>query len=428
MSSKIFGEESNAVMNKRVANVTACVGFVVAISWLLSELELFYLDKSNMRWGAILSLIICLAVQVVGRVNSIADRDRTKYVIAYLTIAITFVIIVTINFHATLILVLPLIVALNYHSRKSSIISIAGALFCSVAGPVLGCVLKTWSVEYFAWLSSCVNPSSVNEIYSEQWIEASGIAPSYASVAFFVCFPYVMCILVFGLFTLITNNRKRARYDEQIQQLNDVQTRILYGMSNMVENRDNETGGHIRRTSDVVSMLVKNLKDDEQFAGLYDEDYWQNIVKAAPLHDLGKIAVSDSILNKPGRLTAEEFDIIKTHPQKSLETIETILDGIEDEDFLRVAGNIAEYHHERYDGTGYPRGLAGDDIPLEARIMAIADVYDALVSERCYKESISHQEAYDIIQKSMGNHFDPKLWKCFDLTSSMLVSYYGYRQ
>ena len=133
----------------------------------------------------------------------------------------------------------------------------------------------------------------------------------------------------------------------------------------------------------------------------------------APMHDVGKIVVSDSILRKPARLTSEEFEEIKNHTSAGGEVIRRVLEGITDEDYLKFASDIAVYHHERWDGTGYPEGLSGEDIPLCARIMAIADVYDALVSKRCYKEAMTVEEAVAEIKRESGSHFDPELTDVF---------------
>ena len=156
-----------------------------------------------------------------------------------------------------------------------------------------------------------------------------------------------------------------------------------------------------------------------------DEPYRECIIKAAPLHDLGKIAIPDNILNKPGRLTEEEFEYIKIHPQKGYDIVDTIFSGLDDKRLLEVSENIALYHHEKYDGSGYPKGLKGEEIPLEARIMAIADVYDALVSKRVYKKPMPHEEAYKVIKDSMGTHFDPSLEACFDKAFPEICRYYS---
>jgi len=135
--------------------------------------------------------------------------------------------------------------------------------------------------------------------------------------------------------------------------------------------------------------------------------------KAAPMHDLGKIAIADSILQKQGRYTDEEYNQMKRHTAEGAAIVENILRGVENDEFVELARNVAHYHHEKWDGSGYPEGRAGEDIPLEARMMALADVFDALVSKRCYKEAYSYDTAFGIIESSLGTHFDPFLGKIF---------------
>ena len=213
---------------------------------------------------------------------------------------------------------------------------------------------------------------------------------------------------------------------EKTKQIYNIQSKLVVGMANMVENRDENTGGHIKRTSGIVKILVDTIIQYDLF--MNDEDYFQNIVKAAPMHDLGKITITDTILRKPGRLTPEEFEIMKTHATKSAELVEEILQDAEEKDFVEIAKNVAKHHHERWDGSGYPDKLKGEEIPFEARIMAVADVYDALVSKRCYKEAMSFEDAAKIMLESMGNHFDPKLKEVFLLSQKRLENYYYYEK
>jgi HD-GYP domain-containing protein (c-di-GMP phosphodiesterase class II) len=147
-------------------------------------------------------------------------------------------------------------------------------------------------------------------------------------------------------------------------------------------------------------------------------------VKAAPMHDLGKIGIPDAILRKPGRLTPEEYAVVRQHSVLSAQIITRILTGIENERLLTTAVNIAKYHHERVDGSGYPEGLRGDDIPLEARIMAIADVYDALVSERCYKAPMTFEQAFQTVENAMGTQFDEKLNPYFIACRQQIEAFY----
>ncbi len=198
---------------------------------------------------------------------------------------------------------------------------------------------------------------------------------------------------------------------------------LILGMAAMVESRDNSTGGHIRRTSEGVRILIEAIRADGAL-GLTDT-FCRDLVKAAPMHDLGKIAVDDAILRKPGRFTPEEFEKMKAHAAEGARIVREILRDTDDEDFRRIAENVAHYHHERVDGSGYPDGLKGEAIPLEARIMAVADVYDALVSKRVYKEEYSFGKADRIIREGMGTQFDARLLPYYEAARPRLESFYA---
>lgn len=218
------------------------------------------------------------------------------------------------------------------------------------------------------------------------------------------------------------NNDLATDVQNKDSHIQAIQEQMIVGMANMVENRDSNTGGHIKRTSQVVKILINEMKKDEAYRSM--NNFFNAVIKVAPMHDLGKIAVDDTILRKPGKFTPEEFEIMKTHAEKGAAIVENLLKDVESESLVQIARNVTHYHHERFDGTGYPKGLRGNEIPLEARIMAVADVYDALVSRRCYKEKMSFAEAYDIIVSSMGTHFDPQLKKYFINCHRELEAYY----
>ena len=201
-----------------------------------------------------------------------------------------------------------------------------------------------------------------------------------------------------------------------------LQDKLVLGMATMVEGRDNSTGGHIKRTSIVVRFLTEEMMKDPSIE--LNPSFYQSIIKAAPMHDLGKITIDDAILRKPGRFTPEEYEIMKTHSPEGAKILNQILKDVTDKSLEEIAINVAHYHHERWDGKGYPNGLKGDDIPLEARIMAIADVYDALVSKRVYKDEFSFDNAYQIIMDNMGKQFDPGLEKYFVRARSKIENYY----
>lgn len=208
------------------------------------------------------------------------------------------------------------------------------------------------------------------------------------------------------------NELLEKQVDEKTKQVKDIEEDIILSMASIVENRDNNTGGHIKRTSDVVKIFINELRKDPAFKDLNDAEC-ERIIKAAPLHDFGKIGVPDEILNKPGKFTDEEYEIMKIHPAKGADIVKQILKNSDDNYFNKIAINVAHYHHEKWNGSGYPEGLKENEIPIEARIMALADVFDALVSKRVYKDQFSYDKAFSIIQESCGNHFDPALCNVF---------------
>ena len=219
------------------------------------------------------------------------------------------------------------------------------------------------------------------------------------------------------------NSQLEKEVEAKTKNIREMQDKLVLGMATMVEGRDNSTGGHIKRTSDCIRILVEEIKKDNVYN--LSEEFCNDLIKAAPMHDLGKIAVDDVILRKPGRFTPEEFEVMKSHAAEGARIVAKILEGTNDEYFAKIAINVAHYHHERWDGSGYPKGLKGEEIPLEARIMAIADVYDALVSKRVYKEAMSFEQANSIIIEGMGKHFDKSLERYYIKARPALEEYYS---
>lgn len=202
--------------------------------------------------------------------------------------------------------------------------------------------------------------------------------------------------------------RSRTRETELLKDI------VIVAMGELAEYRDPETGCHIHRTQLYVKVLAESLLEFGYFEDVLTPEYIILLYKTAPLHDIGKVAIRDSILLKPGKLTFEEFEIMKKHTRYGEDVIaklETMAgEGIP---YLQCARDIVASHHEKYDGSGYPRGVSGDDIPLAGRIMAIADVYDALITERSYKKAFSHEKTMAIMVEGRGTHFDPRIFEAF---------------
>ena len=188
---------------------------------------------------------------------------------------------------------------------------------------------------------------------------------------------------------------------------------MVEGFATMVENRDDNTGGHIRRTRAYVNLMLHKMRHDKRYEDIVNKDYLVNVSNAAPLHDVGKIATPDRILQKPGKLTDEEYAVMKEHAARGGEIILNTFKDIDNPEFQKIAYEVARFHHEKYNGKGYPDGLSGEQIPLHARVMAIADVFDAVSQKRCYREAMPIDQCFDIIAKGSGTDFDPYLTQMF---------------
>jgi putative two-component system response regulator len=198
------------------------------------------------------------------------------------------------------------------------------------------------------------------------------------------------------------------------KQLEQTQEATIITLATLAEYRDPETGGHIKRTQNYVKVLAKALQPHAQFKTYLTDQLIALLHKSAPLHDIGKVGVPDHILLKPGKLTDEEFVEMKKHTIYGRNSIAAAEKMLGDESFLKIAKEIAEFHQEKWDGSGYPHGLKGEDIPVSARLMAIADVYDALISKRVYKPPFTHSKAVKIIIEGSGSHFDPIMTATFE--------------
>lgn len=208
---------------------------------------------------------------------------------------------------------------------------------------------------------------------------------------------------------------KRTRdLEARTLELQHSQDLTIFALGSIAETRDNETGNHIYRTSAYVEVMARLLAARSASQHAVATTAWEMIWKSAPLHDIGKVGIPDHILMKPGKLTAEEFEVMKRHPTLGRDAIRSAEIRVKsDGSFLRVASEIAFGHHERWDGKGYPQGVGGDEIPVSARLMALADVYDALISKRVYKPAMSHAAAVEIIREGRGSHFDPTVLDVF---------------
>jgi adenylate cyclase len=238
---------------------------------------------------------------------------------------------------------------------------------------------------------------------------------TFRSESIFISPVLSLMVLVcnYSLLTFLKFWYEEQRAKERTRELTMVQEATIESMSSLTETRDPDTGGHIKRTQNYIRLLAEYLKHRPKFRVLLDDETIDLLCKSAPLHDIGKVGVSDRILLKPGKLTEQEFEEMKQHTIYGRDTILAAERKLGNVSFLRFARDIAYTHHERWDGYGYPEGLRGDQIPIPGRLMALADTYDALTSKRVYKSQLPHDKAVQIITEEKGSQFDPEVVDAF---------------
>lgn len=213
--------------------------------------------------------------------------------------------------------------------------------------------------------------------------------------------------------TLIILSAYLNQEDPAVTELNRYNEEMVLGFATLIESRDENTGGHVKRTTRYVKLLSEELHRRGMYREILTKDYMKNLLLAAPMHDIGKIAVSDAILQKPGKLIDEEFEQMKMHAARGGEIIRKTFERIDDQQYLQIAYEIARHHHEKWNGRGYPDGLQSKEIPLCAQIMAIADVFDAVSADRCYRAALPLNQCFEIIEKGSGQDFNPILVEVF---------------
>lgn len=216
-----------------------------------------------------------------------------------------------------------------------------------------------------------------------------------------------------SLCTLESKLEFQKRMEDKIRELSEAQQATIFALAKLAEQRDEDTGAHLERVREYCRLLAERLGEDSPYAAYITAEFVECIQHASPLHDIGKVAIPDSILLKPHKLTVPEFEVMKTHTVTGAENMQLVYNHYSRNVFIGMGIEIALFHHERWDGTGYPDGLSGKNIPLPARIMALADFYDALRSDRCYRKGLDHEQVKAMILEGSGTHFDPEIVKAF---------------
>ncbi|MGN0696487.1 MAG: HD-GYP domain-containing protein [Oscillospiraceae bacterium] len=381
------------VRNEKTANimtakVMAMTFVIFTIIYILNLLNVFIIDRTVMTTAYLVSAVLLLSPTVI---NRFTDKKAGWQKYLYVLFAGLFLLVTTttLTYHVVLVYAYPIAIAGIYFSKRLTNLSTVMTIIITVTGQLCGFYLN-WRPDYnFTTLRSLI-------LFS--------ILPRLLTL---ICFAALLGVLTKRTSGLLEeeaeNYEKLAMYNRE----------MIYDFATLVEKRDENTGGHIKRTSIYVKLLAQELKKENIYEDIITDDFISNLSMVAPLHDIGKISIPDSILQKPGRLTDEEFEIMKTHSAQGGRIIRETFAHLDDEKYIEMAYDVARYHHEKWNGRGYPEGLSENDIPLPARIMAVADVFDAVSEKRCYREAMPLEKCFGIIEEGRGRDFDPLLADAF---------------
>lgn len=417
-----YSEKKANKFNLYCLLVIAFLGIVVLI---LNEVNIFTESKIIVRIATISLVVLSLFPVllsifydfVLKRTPSILEREYFKILILVFCYISAAVLCTALSYHADLFLAIPPLMAAQYRRNKKM-------FFWGVVASILLIIVSVYGSFLFGAYDGNMLKGMTKEesyLFENRWILF--ISGRYLTIFLHYILPKMIAVTAIDFIGFSITRRTSEMIDIQIKLSNDIENEILEKsrmqnsviehLADIIESRDIETGEHIKRTKKYVSILVNKMKTMDKYKDILTDEMCDDIINGAQLHDIGKIVVSDLILRKPGKLTSDEFEQMKIHTVRGGEIIKNILNDLGDEDFLNVTFDIATSHHEKWNGTGYPYNRKGEDIPLPGRIMAIADVFDALVAERVYKKPMPVDEAIDVIIDESGTHFDPDLIEIF---------------
>ena len=401
----------------------SCLGIIFLCSLVclaLNELGVFTAGKMLMRVSMPCTAVALVPMAIwfihdrlLKRQPSVCRKSWFRPLIICFMFLTMAIFCVSLSHHAVVLLAVPPLLAAQYRDRRRQnalvlvltvalvFVSVYGSYFFGMFDRNVHKGMASPEEATYAARVALGTPQRMTELFMHY------VLPRMIGL-------FAAAILAIGIARRNSSMlRKQVELSENIQRemekRNAMQSHVIDDLAELIESRDVSTGEHVTRTKRYVELIAREMQKHAQYAELLTDETVERIVRAAPLHDIGKIAVSDRILQKPGRLTPEEFELMKEHTVKGGEMVHSILGNLDNETFLQTASEIATSHHERWDGSGYPAGLAGEAIPLPARIMSVADVFDALVSERCYKSAMPPEKAFQIIEEERGRQFDPAI-------------------
>ena len=380
--------ENEKQANHVVAKVMRITFLIFTFIYILDLIDIFVINLAIMTiaymGSGILLLLPTLLIDVFKRNNT-----YIKYINVIVAVIFTTLLSITLTYHVVVIYVYPIAIASLYFSKQLNIL----ATGLTVIGVSVG--------QLAAFYMDTLQDDNFQELHS---VMIWGILPRA-----------LILIAIAAIFTMLSNRTANLlsillRKEEQLSHSHN---EMVMGFATLVENKDGSTGGHVKRTTTYVKLLAEELRDRGIYKEELNNEYLENLYRAAPMHDIGKIAVPDAVLQKPGKLTDEEFEIIRMHTVKGGNIIKETFGHLENEQYTHMAYAVARHHHEKWNGKGYPDGLRHKEIPLCARIMAIADVFDAVSEKRCYREAMPLEKCFEIIAEGSGQAFEPVLAETF---------------
>ena len=380
--------ENEKQANHVVSKVMRITLLIFTFIYLLDVIGIFVVNMKIMTiayvGSAVLLLLPTLLVNLLKQ-----NKVYIKYINVIAATAFTTLLSITLTYHVVVIYVYPIAIASLYFSRQLNILATALTVVGVSIGQLLAFYMDTLQDDNFLTLD---------------YVLLFGILPRA-----------LVLIAIAAIFTMLSSRTANLLITllRKEEELSHSHNEMVMGFATLVENKDGSTGGHIKRTSTYVKLLAEELRNRGIYREELTDDYLENLYRAAPMHDIGKIAVPDVVLQKPGKLTDEEFKMIQKHTVKGGDIIRETFGHLENEDYTQMAYEVARHHHEKWNGNGYPDGLKRKEIPLCARIMAIADVFDAVSEKRCYRDAMPLEKCFEIIAEGSGQAFEPLLAEVF---------------
>ena len=400
--------------NRLMVKITRFSIFGMMMPWILNEVGVFRVNKNQMRMGTVLAILVLLVPQIMKLLPKELSKPRTKYIFMVCALLSFFMVTYLLQFHTVLCLVLPLLFSTLYSTQTIVYTAYAGSLFLAFVTPVVSYLTNAWTPSFLQVLLQLCG-------YQSEFVNVPffSTAESVWQIVLYLSLPRALIICVVG--TMVSNIVKRNKHaiDDRIRLMKStdkvlsLQSNILDGLAKIVESKDGSTGMHVVNVKNYAAMMMDYMLDHGLRPDIVTKPYADMVVKASILHDIGKVSIPDEILKKPGKFTDAEFAVMKRHPAAGDELIRSTFTAEDDAEFAEIAHQITYSHHEKFDGTGYPCGLSGTDIPFAARIMTIADSFEAMTAERCYKPAMPVERALSILEQDAGTHFDPELVPIF---------------